>query len=105
MPTGITVRMLLEKADGPGSMTVSKQMDVDDGYGRAGDDDASQVTAATEMSPVLSGAGLAMEFPVPLKLAMQLAFSMLSFVLCHPTRRAPPFAHSSLSPYIGMVPP
>ncbi|KAH7930887.1 hypothetical protein BV22DRAFT_1054224 [Leucogyrophana mollusca] len=80
-----------------------KRMDVDDEYGRAGDDDNSQATATTQMSPVLSEAGLAMEFPVSLKLAMQLAFSMLSFVLRHPTRKPSPFAHSTLNPYIGII--
>ncbi|KAH7916936.1 hypothetical protein BV22DRAFT_1135867 [Leucogyrophana mollusca] len=35
---------------------------------------------------------------------MQLAFSMPSFVLCHPPRKASPFAHSTLNPCIGILP-
>jgi len=43
------------------------------------------------------------ELPVPLKLAMELAFSMFSFVLCNLTRKASPFARSTLNPYLSVM--
>lgn len=43
------------------------------------------------------------ELPVSLKLMMKLAFSMLSFVLRNPTRKASPFSHSTLNSYLSII--
>jgi protein SMG6 len=51
---------------------------------------------ASQASPALSDANTPAEFPVSFKLALELAFSMLSFVLHNPTWKASPFAHSTL---------
>ena len=59
-----------------------KQMDMDD-------------EGASQASPALSDANTPAEFPVSVELALELAFSMLSFVLRNdPTRKASPFARS-----------
>ncbi|KIK36462.1 hypothetical protein CY34DRAFT_16369 [Suillus luteus UH-Slu-Lm8-n1] len=60
-----------------------KRMDVDD-------------KGASQASPALSDANTPAEFPVSFKLALELAFSMLSFVLRNPMRKASPFARSTL---------
>ncbi|KIY51103.1 hypothetical protein FISHEDRAFT_57210 [Fistulina hepatica ATCC 64428] len=43
------------------------------------------------------------ELPVAFKLALQLSFAMLSFVLRHPTRKASQYAHSTLNPYLTIM--
>ncbi|KAG0705195.1 hypothetical protein DFH29DRAFT_908006, partial [Suillus ampliporus] len=67
-----------------------KRMDVDD----EGD---------LQGSPALSDANMPAELPVSFKLAIELAFSMLSFVLRNPTRKASPFARSTLNPYLSVM--
>ncbi|KAG1756261.1 uncharacterized protein EDB91DRAFT_1091560 [Suillus paluster] len=56
-----------------------------------------------QASPSLSDANKPVELPVSFKLAMELAFSMLSFVLRNPTRKASPFARSTLNPYLSVM--
>lgn len=67
-----------------------KRMDVDD-------------EGAPQISPVLSDANMPAELPVSFKLALELAFSMLSFVLRNPTRKASHFARSTLNPYLSVM--
>ncbi|KAG1823448.1 uncharacterized protein BJ212DRAFT_1476331 [Suillus subaureus] len=55
---------------------------------------------ASQASPALLDANMPAEFLVSFKLALELAFSMLSFVLCNPMQKASPFACSTLNPYI-----
>ncbi|KAG2345159.1 hypothetical protein BDR05DRAFT_989001 [Suillus weaverae] len=58
---------------------------------------------APQASPTLSDANMPVELPVSFKLALELAFSMLSFVLRNPTRKASPFARSTLNPYLSVM--
>ena len=73
-----------------------RQMDVDDESPRV-------PFAAAHVSPALSDADLATELPPRFKFAMQLTFSMLTFVLRHPTRKASQFSKPSLNPYLTVV--
>jgi len=73
-----------------------RQMDVDAESPRVS-------SAAAHVSPALSDADLATELPPRFKFAMHLAFSMLSFVLRHPTRKASQFSKPSLNPYLTVV--
>ncbi|KAF8559498.1 hypothetical protein OG21DRAFT_1594361 [Imleria badia] len=70
-----------------------KRMDVDD--------DALKSSPYT--SPILSDSQPSVELSQAFKFAMQLAFSMLSFVLRKPTRKASPFAESTLNPYLAVL--
>lgn len=67
-----------------------KRMDVDD-------------EGAPQTSPILSDANMPVELPVSFKLALELAFSMLSFVLRNPTRKASHFSRSTLNPYLSVM--
>ncbi|KAG1891533.1 hypothetical protein F4604DRAFT_1706903 [Suillus subluteus] len=67
-----------------------KRMDVDD-------------EGAPQTSPVPSDANMPAELPVSFKLALELAFSMLSFVLRNPTRKASHFSRSTLNPYLSVM--
>lgn len=67
--------------------TEDKSMDVDTESPKA------TFTQAQPSSPVS-------ETPITFKLATELAFSTLSFVLRHPTRRASQFSSSGLNPYL-----
>ena len=71
-----------------------KRMDVDD-------EKSSPFQAHT--SPMLSDSPVSVELSQAFKYAMQLAFSMLSFVLRNPTRKASPFAESTLNPYLTVL--
>ncbi|KIM56461.1 hypothetical protein SCLCIDRAFT_29596 [Scleroderma citrinum Foug A] len=59
--------------------------------------------AAAHVSPVLSDTDLVTELPPWFKFAMHLTFSMLLFILCHPTRKASQFLKPSLNPYLIVV--
>jgi hypothetical protein len=77
------------------------KMDIDDGSDL-------RLAAAVQPSPATSEADeavskIADQYPAPFKLAAQLAFSMLSHVLKNPTRKASPFARSTLNPYLTIV--
>ena len=77
------------------------KMDIDDGLDL-------KVAAAVQATPATSEADETVsivtdEYPVPFKLAVQLTFSMLSHVLKNPTRKASPFARSTLNPYLTIV--
>ncbi|KAG9318400.1 hypothetical protein JVU11DRAFT_491 [Chiua virens] len=63
------------------------------------DDDALKSEPHTT-SPLLSDSPVSPELSQTFKYAMQLSFSMLSFVLRNPTRKASPFAKSTLNPYL-----
>ncbi|KAH7915986.1 hypothetical protein BJ138DRAFT_996574 [Hygrophoropsis aurantiaca] len=110
---------LLKKSSGPGIRDPSavrvvakrglqhdidddKQMDVDDETGKPTHQDIPSIIA-TQASPAMSEAGLAVEHPVSLKFAMELAFLTLSFVLRHPSRKPSPFARSTLNPYLTIL--
>ncbi|KAG1801161.1 uncharacterized protein BJ212DRAFT_1591443 [Suillus subaureus] len=67
-----------------------KWMDVDD-------------KGASQASPALSDTNTPAEFPLSFKLALELAFLMLSFILRNPTWKASPFACSTLNPYISVM--
>lgn len=69
-----------------------KRMDVDD--------DESRSDPQSQTSPMLPDSPLSLELSQAFKYAMQLAFSILSFVLRNPTRKASPFAKSTLNPYL-----
>ena len=69
-----------------------KRMDVDD--------DASK---SAHTSPILLDSLPSVELSQAFKFAMQLAFSVLSFVLRNPTRKASPFAESTLNPYLTIL--
>ena len=59
--------------------------------------------AAAHVSPTLSDTELVTELPLWFNFAMQLTFSMLSFILCHPTCKASQFLKLSLNPYLIVV--
>ncbi|KAI6038993.1 hypothetical protein EDC04DRAFT_2868129 [Pisolithus marmoratus] len=65
-------------------------------------DDESPVAAACQAA-TLPDADSTPDLPPMFKFAMQLAFSMLSFVLRHPTRKASQFSRSSLNPYVTIM--
>ncbi|KAF9228014.1 hypothetical protein BS17DRAFT_747074 [Gyrodon lividus] len=73
-----------------------KRMDVDD-------DGAMPDSSQVQISPALSEGVQPLELPQTFKFALELAFSMLSFVLRHPTRKASPFARSILNPYLPVL--
>lgn len=73
-----------------------KRMDVDD-------DALKSEPLQAHASPVLSNSPSPPELSQAFKYAMQLAFSMLSFVLRNPTRKASPFAESTLNPYLAAL--
>jgi protein SMG6 len=73
-----------------------KRMDVDDDSVKPGPSQA-------QISPALSEGALPLELPQTFKFAVELAFSMLSFVLHNPTRKASPFARSTLNPYLPVL--
>ncbi|KIJ08209.1 hypothetical protein PAXINDRAFT_18639, partial [Paxillus involutus ATCC 200175] len=68
-------------------------MDVDDGIVIPG-------PLRAQISPALWEGALLLEFQQTFKLAVELAFSMLSFVLRNPSQKASPFARSTLNPYL-----
>ena len=70
-----------------------KRMDVDD-------DTSKSDPFQSQTSPLLAESPVSLELSQAFKYAMQLAFSMLSFVLRNPTRKASPFAKSTLNPYL-----
>lgn len=70
-----------------------KRMDVDD-------DGSKSDTFQSQTSPTLPDSPLSLELSQAFKYAMQLALSMFSFVLRNPTRKASPFAKSTLNPYL-----
>ncbi|KAL0572625.1 hypothetical protein V5O48_009328 [Marasmius crinis-equi] len=53
--------------------------------------------------PASDGESEAMEHSMAFKLALELTFSMLSFALRHPHRKASPFAKSRLNPYLTVI--
>ena len=57
----------------------------------------------SQASPALSDTNMPVELPVAFKLALELAFSMLSFVLRNPTRKATHFSRSTLNPYLTVL--
>lgn len=63
-------------------------------------DDESPVVAAGQAA---SSAPPHADLPPMFKFAMQLTFSMLSFVLRHPTRKASQFSRSNLNSYLTIV--
>lgn len=67
-----------------------KRMDVDE-------------EGALPTSPDISDTNMPEELPVSFKLALELAFSMLSFVLRNPTRKASHFSRSTLNPYLSVM--
>ena len=71
-----------------------KRMDVDD-------EKSSPLQAHT--SPMLSDPPVSLELSQAFKYATQLAFSMLSVVLRNSTRKASPFAESTLNPYLTVL--
>ncbi|KAF8841181.1 hypothetical protein BDN67DRAFT_928908 [Paxillus ammoniavirescens] len=73
-----------------------KRMDVDD-------DSVKPGLSQAQISPALSEGALPLELPQTFKFAVELAFSMLSFVLHNPTRKASPFARSTLNPYLSVL--
>ena len=73
-----------------------RQMDVDDESPRV-------PLAPAHVSPALSDADLTTELPPMFKFALQLTFSMLSFVLRNPTRKASQFSKPCLNPYITVI--
>jgi len=75
----------------------------DDGDEKRMDVDDETFKGDPQVSPALSDADIPTELPVPLKFAMELAFSMLSLVLRNPTRKASPFARSTLNPYLSVM--
>ena len=77
----------------PEEDTEERRMDVDDEAPRP-----SPLQAHT--SPTLPDSPLSLELSQAFKHAMQLAFSILSFVLRNPTRKASPFAKPTLNPYL-----
>lgn len=68
-------------------------------------DDESPVMAAGQavLSPALPDADSASDLPPMFKFATQFTFSMLSFVLHHPTRKASQFSRLSLNPYLTIM--
>jgi protein SMG6 len=56
-----------------------------------------------QISPTLSEAGQNPETSPAFKYALQLTFTMLSFVLRNPTRRATEFSQQSLNPYLPTI--
>ncbi|KIJ69496.1 hypothetical protein HYDPIDRAFT_79483 [Hydnomerulius pinastri MD-312] len=73
-----------------------KRMEVDD-------DGTKPSPGQVQISPALSDVGLPLELPQTFKFAMELAFSMLSFVLRNPSRKSSPFARSTLNPYLSVL--
>jgi protein SMG6 len=59
--------------------------------------------ATSQASPALSDANMPAELPLSFKLVLELAFSMLSFVLRNLTQKASPLARSTLNPYISVM--
>ncbi|GBE82472.1 hypothetical protein SCP_0408560 [Sparassis crispa] len=94
-PTGLLVggrvKLMSKKAE-----VDEKKMDVDD-------EDIDRFPM--HVSPILDDAAASTEPEIPpsLKLAMQLAFSILTHTLRKPTRRPSPFARSKLNPYITII--
>jgi protein SMG6 len=60
-------------------------------------------TSSPALSAASSAAGGHEDYPAPFKLALQLTFAMLSHVLRFPTRKANPFARTSVNPYLTIV--
>lgn len=58
-------------------------------------DEPSSGTSATQMETD--------DLPMAFTLGMQLTFTMLSSVLCHPTRKASPYARSTINPYLTVI--
>ena len=77
------------------------KMDIDDGsdFKLAGVVQASPATSEADEAVT----SVATEYPTPFKLAAQLTFEMLSHVLKNPTRKAAPFARSTLNPYLTII--
>ena len=70
------------------------------------DDTGDSKLAAIHASPVSSEVDdtlMAQEYPTSFKLATQLTFSMLSYALKNPTRKASPFARATLNPYLTIA--
>ena len=73
-----------------------KRMDVDD-------DGLKSDPFQAQTSPMLPDSPLSLELSQAFKHALQLAFSMLLLVLRNPTRKASPFAKSTLNPYLSVL--
>jgi protein SMG6 len=78
----------------PEEDTEEKRMDVDD---------EKSSPLQPHASPMLSDTPASLELSQAFKYAMQLAFSMLSVVLRNSTRKASPFAESTLNPYLTVL--
>ncbi|KAG8833910.1 hypothetical protein FRC17_009869 [Serendipita sp. 399] len=63
--------------------------------------DSPIATRSSEMD--IDSNSMAVDIPHSLQLALQLAFSTLSFCLQHPFRRSSPFAKPTLNPYITVL--
>ncbi|KAG6333998.1 hypothetical protein ID866_5081 [Astraeus odoratus] len=73
-----------------------RQMDVDS--------DSPKISSGqAHVSPPLSDVDLLPELPPVFKFATELAFSILSFVLRKPTRKASQFSQPSLNPYLTVL--
>lgn len=77
-----------------------EKMDVDDDN-EGGDQSKARSQASPPMSEVEGEPPL--EFPMPFKLALRLTFAILTNVLRTPTRKASPYARSSLNPYLTVL--
>ncbi|KAF9232140.1 hypothetical protein BU15DRAFT_81571 [Melanogaster broomeanus] len=73
-----------------------KRMDVDD-------DGAKPDPPQAQTSPASSEDVIAFELPQTFKYAVELAFTMLSRLLRNPTRKASPFARSTMNPYLTVL--
>jgi len=94
---GATVRVVAKKNHGP-----SAHLE-DDGEEKRMDVDEDAFKGDPQVSPALSDANPPVELPLMLRLAMELSFSTLSFVLRNPTRKASPFARSTLNPFLTVI--
>ena len=61
--------------------------------------DMHALPVSSEVDDTLMG----QEYPTSFKLATQLTFSMLSYALKNPTRKALPFARATLNPYLTIA--
>ncbi|EGN96009.1 hypothetical protein SERLA73DRAFT_112057 [Serpula lacrymans var. lacrymans S7.3] len=88
-PGGTPLRVVAKRAAIIEEDNEEKRMDVDE--------------EGIQASPVPSEAGPVLDHPLAYKMALELSFSMLSFVLRNPMRKASPFARSSLNPYLPIL--
>ncbi|KAF9050675.1 hypothetical protein BDZ89DRAFT_1057118 [Hymenopellis radicata] len=85
-PTGVSTAAMRVMAKR--ELLAEDRMDVDDPSG----------------SPVLTQMDTdSPDLPMGFTLALQLTFSMLSYVLRHPTRKSSPYARSTINPYLTVI--